>query len=166
MEEITAWLLRRLALRNFSGSRGRLFEKLFLAVDQGIDVVSSQLKPVAVRNRIRGARFDAIAAENAARIIYVVDARIALASGNAIGVGIFSGLDVDAVCRTRRGTEKASHAFLKTGFIAVQDMDSAVARLKVNLFVGIILRDCFAKHVAKCHAKPLHQRGEGLADFS
>jgi hypothetical protein len=42
------------------------FEHLFLAVDEGVDVVGGQLESVAVRDCVGGACFDAVAAENAA----------------------------------------------------------------------------------------------------
>jgi hypothetical protein len=56
----------------------RFFEKLFFAINERIDVVGSQFESVAVRDRVRRARFHAITAENAPRIIYVVHAGVAL----------------------------------------------------------------------------------------
>ncbi len=60
----------------------------------------------------------------------------------------------------------ASNAFLEPGFVAVQDVDAAVPRLKVHRLEGIILRDCFPKHIPESDAESLDQGGERLADFS
>ena len=45
---------------------GALFEQLFLAIDQFVDVVGGELKFVSVGDRVGGAGFHAVAAENAA----------------------------------------------------------------------------------------------------
>lgn len=142
------------------------FEKLFFAVDEGIYVVGGQLKSMSVRNRIRGARFNAIPAENAARIINVVNAGVAFACGDSAGIGIFGGFNVDAIRRTSGGAEKASNAFLQPRFVAVQNVNSAIARLKMHRFEGIILGDRFTKHITEGDAESLDQCGKGLADFS
>ena len=141
-------------------------EKLFFAIDQGINVVCSELKAVSVRNRIRGAGFDAIPAENAARIINVVNAGVAFPRGNSAGIGIFGGFDVDAIRRASRGAEKASNALLEPRFVAVQHVNPAIARLKMHRLERIILRDRFTKHIPEGHAESLNQCGKGFADFS
>ena len=117
-------------------------------------------------NRIRGASFDAIAAENAPRVIDIVNAGVAFPGGDSVGIHVFSGFNVDAIRGTSRCAEKASNAFLQAGFVAVQNVNPAIARLKMDRFEGIVLRDRFAKHSTEGHAKSLHQRGKGLADFS
>src|SRR5208282_4659777 len=93
-----------------SWSNGLFFEELFLAVDQGINVVRGELKAVSVGNRVRRTRFDTVTAENAARIIDIVNAGVALPRGDSAGIRIFGGFDVDAIRRARRSAEKASNA--------------------------------------------------------
>jgi hypothetical protein len=84
--------------------RWRLFEQLLFAIDQSIDVIRGEFESVTVRDRIGGARFYAVAAKNAARIIDIVDFRIALAGRDSIRIRIFSRFDVNAICRASRGT--------------------------------------------------------------
>src|SRR5271170_3907432 len=96
------------------GWSGRLFfEKLFFAVDQGIDVVRGEFKTVSVRNRIRGACFDAVTAENTTRIIDIVNAGVTFSGGDAAGIRIFRGFNVNAICGAGRGTEKASNTLFQ-----------------------------------------------------
>lgn len=149
-----------------SCSGGLFLEKLFFAVDQGIYVVRGKLKTMPVGNGVRGARFNAVATENAAAVIDIVNAGVALSRGDAAGVGVFSSFDVDAIGRASGCAEKTSHALLEAGLVAVQNMDSAIARLKMHGLEGVILRDRLPEHVPERHAEPLHQRGECLADFS
>jgi hypothetical protein len=40
----------------------------------------------------------------------------------------------------------------------MKDVNSAIARLKMNGFFGIIFSDGFSQHVAKCHAETLYKR--------
>ena len=117
-------------------------------------------------DRVRGACFDAVTAEYAARIVDIVNAGVAFSGGDPIGIGIFGSLDVDAIRRTSRGAEKASNTFLEPGLIAVQNMNPTVARLEMYRLEGIVLGDRFTKHIAESHAESLHQRGKGFTDFS
>jgi len=121
---------------------------------------------VSVRNRIRRAGFDAVSAENAPTVIYIVNVGVALSRGNPAGIGVFSGFNVNAIRRTGRSAEKASNALLEPGFVAVQHVDSTIARLKMHRLERIIFRDRFAKHIPEGHAESLDQRAERLADFS
>ncbi len=59
---------------------------------------------MSVGNRIRGAGFHAVTAENTTRIIDIVNAGVAFPSGDAAGIRIFRGFDVNAICGARRGT--------------------------------------------------------------
>jgi hypothetical protein len=141
------------------------FEKLFFAVDQGIDVVCGEFKTVPVRNRIRGAGFHAVATENTTRIIDIVNAGVTFSGGNAAGIRIFRGFNVNAICGAGRGTEKASYALLEAGLVAVQHVNPAIARLKMDRFKRIIFRDSLAKHIPEGHAEALHKRAKSFADF-
>ena len=121
---------------------------------------------MTVRDRIGRAGLDAIAAENAARIIDIVNACVPLACRNAIRVGILSRLDINAIRRTRGGAQKAADALLQPIFIAMQNVNSAVAWLKMNRFVRVVLGDRLPKHILKGHAEALRQRRECFGDFA
>ncbi len=154
--------------KSASGSRrGRcFFKELLFAVNQGIDVVRGQFKPVTVRDGIGRAGFHAIAAENAPRIINVVCGSITLASGNPIRVRVFRRLDVNAIGGAGRGAQKTPDALLESVFVAMQYVNSAIARLEMHRFVWVVLRHGFPKNIPEGHAETLHQRLERLTDFT
>ena len=120
---------------------------------------------MSVRNRIRGARFDAVTAENTTRIIDIVNAGVTFAGGDAAGIRIFRGFDVNAIRGARRCTEKASNALFQAGFVAMQHVNPAIARLKMHRFERVILRDRLTEHIPEGHAEALHQCAESFADF-
>ena len=68
-----------------------------------------------MRDRIRRACFDAVAAENAARIIDIVNAGVTFTGGDAVGIGIFRRFDINAICWASRGAQKAANALLEAG---------------------------------------------------
>jgi hypothetical protein len=146
--------------------RRTLLQQLFFAIDERIYVVCSQLKPMPMRDRVGRASFHAIPAKNAARIIDVIDAGVTLARRNSICVGILGGFDVDAIGGACRGAQKTSDTLLEPRLIAVQNVNPAVARLKMHRLVRIVLRHGLAEHVFEGNAEALHQRAEGFADFS
>jgi len=111
-----------------------------------------------MRDRVGWTGLDAVAAKNAARIVDVINARIPLARGNSVGIGIFGSLDIDASCRTGGRAQKASDTLFQAIFVPMKDVNSAIARLKMNGFFGIIFSDGFAQHVAKRHAETLYKR--------
>ena len=144
---------------------GLFFKKLFFAVNQRVDVVGRQLEAMTVSDGIRGARFHAISAKNAARVIDVIYASVTLPRGDAFSVGILRRLNINAVCRAGRGAEKTTDALFETIFIAMQDVNPAVAGLKADGLVRVVFRDRLAKHIAEGHAEALHQRAKSLAYF-
>src|ERR1700728_832687 len=89
-------------------------EHVLFAVDQRGNVIAGDLKTVAVRDGVGGTRFDAIAAEDAARIVDVVNLRVALAPADAQRFGVFRGFDVDAIGWAGRGAQKTGHAFFES----------------------------------------------------
>lgn len=139
---------------------------MFFPIDERIDVVRSEFKSVAVRDGIGWASFHAVAAENATRIVNIVDARVTLPGGNAVRVLVFCRLDVDAVCGTRGRAKKTPHALLQAVFVAVQHVNATVARLEMDGFVRIILRNRLPEHIAEGYAKTFHQRAKRLAHFA
>ncbi len=120
---------------------------------------------MAVRDRIRRTRLYAIATKNTPRIINVVNFCITLACRDAVGIRIFRSFDVNAVCRTRRRTQKASNAFFKAIFVSLQNVDSAITRLNARRDVRIGFRRGLTKHGAQRHAEALVERDECLAHF-
>src|ERR1700722_4455928 len=115
-------------------------------MDQGVDVVGGKFDAVAVSDRVGGARFYAVTAKNTARIIDIVDLRIALARRNTIGSSIFSGFDVNTVRRTGRGAQKTAYAFFVAVLVALQNMDAAIAWLHGRRRVRKAFGGSFAKH--------------------
>jgi hypothetical protein len=142
------------------------FEELFFAIDHGIDVVGGELESMTVRDRVGGASFDAVSAKNAARIIDIVDSGVAFGGGDAICFGIFGGLDIDAARGTGCGAKKAGDALLEAVLIALQNVDAAIARLKMDRLVGIIFGGRLSPKIAKGDAEALSQSRDRVADFS
>jgi hypothetical protein len=137
----------------------------FLAVDEGVGIVSGDLKIVAVGNGIARAGFNAITAEDAAVVIDVINFGIALGSANAFFAGILCRLNVNAICRAGCSAEEAGDALLQAVFIALQNVDSAVPGFKMRGLVGIILRHRGFKHDLKRGGESLRQRHGGIGYF-
>ena len=114
---------------------------MLFAVDHRIDVVGGELEAVAVGDGVGGAGFDAIAAENAARIIDVVDRGVAIAGGDALIGRVLGGFDVNAARGACGGAQKTAYTFFEAIFIAMQHVNAAIARLKMNRLFGIIFGD-------------------------
>ncbi len=110
---------------------------------------------MTVRDRICRTRFYAIAAKNTSGVIDVVNFCVALPGRNAVGIGIFRSLDVNAVGRTGRRTQEASHAFFQAIFVSLQNVDSTITRLHAGRHVGIALRRGLPKHGAQRDAEAL-----------
>ena len=142
------------------------FEELFFAIDHGIDVVGGELESVTVGDRVGGAGCDAGSAKNAARIIDIVDSGVAFGGGDAICFGIFGGLDIDAARGTGCGAKKAGDALLEAVLIALQNVDAAIARLKMHGLVRIIFGGRLSPKIAKGDAEALGQRRDRVANFS
>jgi len=142
------------------------FEELFFAIDHGIDVVGGELESMTMSDRVGGAGLDAVSTKNAARIIDIVDGGVAFGGGDAIGFGIFGGLDIDAARGAGCGAKKTGDALLESIFIALQDVDAAIARLKMHGLVRVIFRRRLSPKIAKGDAEALGQRRDCVADFS
>ncbi len=87
---------------------------------------------MAVRDGVRGAGFDAIAAKNAAVVVDVVDLGIALGAGNPLLGGVFSSLDMNAVRRACGRTQETCDALFQSIFIALQHVPAAVSLFKLR----------------------------------
>jgi len=122
---------------------------LFLAVNQGVGIVSGDLEAVAVSDSVAGAGFHAVATEDAPVVINVVDLCVSLRRADALFASILSRLDVNAIRGASRRTEKAGDAFFEAVFVAPQNMEAAVAAFKMNRFVRVILRHRGVEHGLK-----------------
>lgn len=120
---------------------------------------------MAVGYSVGGTGFYAIAAEDAAGIVNVVDLGVAFAGGDAIGRGILSRFDVNAVRGTRGGAEEAANALLVAILITLKDMDAPVAGLDAGWDVREALRGGLAKHGTQRDAEAFVERNERFADF-
>ena len=118
-----------------------------------------------VCDRIGGASFDAIAAENAAGVIDVVHLCITLAGGDAFRVSIFCGLDVDAIRGAGGGAQKTTDALFETVFVTLKDVNAAIAGLDACGNVGIAFRRRLAEHGPQGDAETLVEREKCFADF-
>lgn len=148
---------------DFGGRPG--FEELLFAVDHGVDVVGSEFEAVSVSDGVCGAGFDAIAAENAAGIVDVVDLGITVGVGDAIFSGVFGGFDVNALRGTSGGAEEAGDAFFESVFVALKDVDAAIARLKMYGLGGIVLRSGLFPHGNESDFEALVENFEGAEEF-
>src|SRR6185437_6711002 len=83
-----------------------------------------------VRDCIGWAGLYAVAAEDAAVVVDVVDLGVTLGGADALLLGVLSGLDVDAVRGAGRGAEETGDALLQAVFIALKLMLAAEALLK------------------------------------
>ena len=113
---------------------------------------------MAVGDGIGGASVNTIAAENAAGIVDVVDAGIALSGGDAIGLSIFSGFDVNTIRRARGCAKKTANALLEAVFVALEYVNAAIARCDAGRNFGVALGGGFAKHRAQRDTETLVER--------
>jgi len=141
------------------------FEHLFFAINEGIDVVGGEFETVAVSDGVCGAGFDAIAAEDAARIIDVVDLGVTLARRDALFFGVLRSFNVNAIGGAGRGAQKTADAFFQTHFVAMQDVNAAIARLEINGRGGIILGHRFFKHGFERDGEAFDKCDRSCADF-
>lgn len=138
---------------------------MLFAEDEGVDVVGGQFDAVAVSDGIGRAGFYAVPTEDAAGIVDIVDFCIPLSRGDSLGFRIFRRFNVDTICGAGGGTKKAANTFLKTVFIALEDMDPPVARLNAGGDVWKALRRGFAEHGPQRDAKAFEKRHKRFTDF-
>ena len=140
------------------GTRGPGFEELFFAVNEGVDVVGGKLDVVTVGNGIGRASVNAVAAEDAAGIVNIIDTGVALSRGDAIGFVVFSGFDINTIRGARCCAKKATNAFLEAVFVALEYVNAAIARRYAGGDFRVTLGGGFAKHRAQRDAEALVER--------
>jgi len=132
---------------------------LLLAINKVGSVEGSQLKTVAVGNRVCRACLDAISAEDAAVVVDVVHMGIAFGAANAIFSRVLSSFDVDTVGRTGSRTQETSYTLLQPVFVALQNVKTAKALLEDRATqwtwtIRIVLDNRGLEHLPEgdCHA--------------
>src|SRR5690349_6634667 len=120
---------------------------------------------MTVRDGIGRARFDAITAENTTRIIDVVHAGVALARGNPVRIHILGSFDINAIRWAGRRAEETAHTLLQAIFVAVEDVDPSITRLKMHRLVWIVFSNSLTKHISEGYAEALHERAKRPAHF-
>src|SRR4051794_38245859 len=119
----------------------RLGEQHLLGEDEVRAVVVAHLVVVAHRDRVERARDLAVAAEDAAGEVDLVDGRVALAGADPVLGRVLGGDDADAVGRAGGGAQRAADALLQSGVLeAVQLVAAAEARVDRRLLLGVLDR--------------------------
>jgi hypothetical protein len=138
---------------------------LLFAVDKCIDVVGREFDAVAMRDRVGGTGFDAVPAEDTARVIYVVDLRVTFTGRNPFSVGVFRSFDINAVRRASSGAKETADTFFESVFIALKDVDASIARLDCRRGVGKTLSGGLLEHRPKRDGEALYERDKCFASF-
>src|SRR5450755_4118713 len=152
----------------FRGDRGRVRsfwnggQHLFLSQHQRGGIEAGDFEAVAMGNGVGGTRFDAVAAEDAAVVVDVIDLGITLAAADALPVGVLGGFYVDAVGRAGRRAKKTGHALLHAVCVALQNVYAAVTLFQLGGTIGIIFRHRGRHHLPKCDAHSLGDSGRRI----
>src|SRR5438105_14373376 len=83
-----------------------------------------------------------------------------------MSIGIFGGFNVNAVRRACRGAEKTADAFLQTIFVAMQNVNSTITRLKIYRFFGIAFRRFLPEHGPKSDTESVEHGPESVKHFA
>src|SRR4051794_30169142 len=119
----------------------RLREQHLLGEDQVRAVVVGHLVVVAHGDRVERARDLAVAAEDAAREVDLVDGGVALARADAVLRRVLGGDDADAVGGARGRAQRAADALLEARVLeAVQLVAPTEARVDRRLLLGVLDR--------------------------
>src|ERR1051325_6348863 len=89
-------------------------QQIVFGLEEVCATVDGELEIVAVRDRVLRAGLDAVAAEDAPAVVYVVDLCEALINACSLSgrARIITGDDIDAVRWTGRSAQETGHAFL------------------------------------------------------
>src|SRR6478672_5756025 len=146
-------------------------EQVGLLVDQVRPVVVGELVLVRHRQRARRAGLDAPPAQDAAQVVDLVDAAVALAGAEALavavgvgGVAVGRALDVDRVGRAGPGAQLAPDALLQAVGPAVELVATVEAGGGRQLLEGVLLGDDLLEHRAEGDPEPGDRVPEALLD--
>jgi hypothetical protein len=130
-------------------------EQHLLRVDHRVAAHLGELVVVAERDRVERACQLAVAAEDAAAHVDLVDPGVALAGGVALLVGVLVGDDADAVGGAGRRAQRAADALLEAVRVAVKAMAAAEARVDRTLVLRVLLRHRLSEEVPERDAETL-----------
>src|SRR4051794_34405946 len=116
-------------------------EEHVFRVDLVVAVVLRDLELVAERDRVERTGELAVAAEDAAAEVDLVDPRVALAGRDAVVRRVLGGDDADAVRGARRCAERAADALLQPVLVPPEPVPSAEPRIDRPLVLRVLLRD-------------------------
>src|SRR6266550_2173918 len=119
----------------------RLGEEHVLRVDQVVARVLGDLVLVAERDRVERAGQLAVAAEDAAAHVDLVDPGVPLAGRDAVVGGVLLRDDADAVGRAGSRAERAADALLEPVLVPPEPVPPAEARVDRPLVLRVLLRD-------------------------
>ena len=133
-------------------------EQVGLVPDEVLVAVDRRLVVLAHEDRRHRAGLFAVAAEDAARLVDLVDLRVARAGHHRAVV--FRRFEVDRVGRAGHGAEAAGHALFQAVFVPHQHLLAAELREHRDFLVRIVHRDGLAEDVLEGRRKAR----EDLAD--
>ena len=128
-------------------------EQLVLGEDQVLAAVVGELVLVAHRQRAGRARLDAQPAEDAAQVVDLVDAAVALTRREPLLLRVVGTLDVDGVRWAGPGAQLAADALLQPVRVPVEHVAAVVTRCRRPLLLGVLLGDDFLEHRLEGHAE-------------
>ena len=114
-------------------------QQFLFGVDQRRRIVAGDFEIVAVGDGVGGAGFHAVAAEDAAVVVDVVDIGVALAAAEAFGGGVFGRFDINAVGRAGGRAQEACNAFLQAVLVALEHVHAAITLLQLRRAVWVVL---------------------------
>src|SRR5882757_9295582 len=122
-----------------------------------------------VRDRVGGAGFHAIAAEDTSIVVNVINLGVTLRAGDALFGGVLGGFYINTVRRASCRAQEAGYTLLQTIFIALQDVHPAEAFLELRSLersraVGIVLHDGGLEHLLEGDAHTLSDGADVLDD--
>src|SRR5579884_584818 len=136
-------------------------EQHVLRVDLVVAVVLGNLELVAERDRVERAGELAVAAEDAAAEVDLVDPRVALAGRDAVVGRVLRRHDADAVGGAGGRAERAADALLQPVLVPPQPVPAAEARVDRPLVLRVLLRDRLLEDLLEGDPEAL-QRGDRL----
>src|SRR2546430_6139026 len=136
-------------------------EQHLLREDQVRPGVVGQLVVVAHRDRVERARHLAVAAEDAARHVDLVDRGVALARRDLVVGGVLRGHHADALGRAGGRAQRAADALLEAGVLeAVQLVAAPGARVDGRLVLWVLQRDRPLDQAAEHGLQPAERLAE------
>jgi hypothetical protein len=121
---------------------------------------------MAMRDGVGRASFDAVSAKNASRVVDVVDTGVTLSGRDPIGIGVFSGFNVNTIRRTSGRAQETANTLFQPIFVAMQNVNPTITRLEVHWFVRVVFRNSFPEDIPEGYAETLYERSECFTHFA